>query len=231
MNLDNHLYLDLETIPSTDPALIERIRAEVQPPAQYKKPESIAAWMAENADAVVQERLHATGLDGLYGSICVAGFALGEDAPQLVTGEHESESELLRGFFDLIEIEAGQRADGAAVDLIVVGHNVEFDLRYLLHRAVRHRLQVPRALRRAFDPDKGRYQVRDTMKLWAGYSGRVKLKTLSHELLGEMAHDIDGKDVARVWVENPQAVADHCRDDIIRTRDVYRAIAHTLWLA
>lgn len=229
MNLDNILTIDLETLPPSDPALEARIRAEIAPPAQYKKPDSIAQWMAENADAVAAERLHALGLDGLYGSICVAGFAAGGGDPVMIYGRQDERS-LIEGYFNLIDIAAGNRADGASRDWIVVGHNVEFDLRYLLHRAVRFGLVVPRSLRKAFDPEKGRYQVRDTMKLWAGYGGRVKLKTLAHELIGENPTDIDGSEVAKVWATDPEKVVEHCAADIQRTRAIYVRLATTLGL-
>ena len=49
-----NIYLDIETIPSQDPALLAKFRGEVTAPATYKKPESIAEWLAENADRVAQ---------------------------------------------------------------------------------------------------------------------------------------------------------------------------------
>ena len=43
-------YFDIESIPATDPQVRADILAAIKPPATFKKPESIAAWMRENAE-------------------------------------------------------------------------------------------------------------------------------------------------------------------------------------
>lgn len=230
MDITDTLFLDVETVPPRTGAVLERVRAAIQPPAQYKKPESIAAWMAENADAAAAEQVSKLGLDGLYGELVVIGFAIGGGAPVIGQATNGDERALIQRFFEMVEEFATKRADGASNDLQIVGHNVEFDLRFILHRAVKHALAIPPSLRRAFHPEKGRYHTFDTMRMWAGWKGYVKLRDLDRELFGIEGEDIDGKDVAATWASDPQKVMDHCAMDIERTRRVFCALAVTLGL-
>ncbi len=74
----NTIYLDLETIPNQSPEYRAKVRESITAPAQYKKPESIAQWMAENADAAVDELIAKTSFDPARGHICTIGFAIGD---------------------------------------------------------------------------------------------------------------------------------------------------------
>lgn len=232
MTIENKIFLDIETLPPTMGDHFDRIKANVQAPGNYKKPESIAEWMAANGDAVAREQFQRLALDGLYGEVCVVGFAIGDGAPAHVSSHGIGEEALLRSIFADIDAQATSGPSPYPHALVVVGHNVaEFDLRFLLQRAVRYELRVPAALRAAFDPDKGRYNVIDTMKLWGGFKGYVKLKDLTRELCGDTMDDIDGADVARVWESDPALVARHCMEDVKRVRDVYKRFASVLGLS
>lgn len=227
----NKLFLDIETLPPQGGDHLSRIRSTIQPPGQYKKPESIAAWMAENADAVAAEEHAKLGLDGLYGQVCVIGFAI-NDQPVVTLDTRDypttHEEGLIAHAFDQIQC-ASIDNSGSSRFLSPVGHNIEFDLRFLMQRAVKYGITVPPCLRAAFDPDKGRYNTFDTMKAWSGYKGWAKLKDMSRELFGDEATDIDGADVHKVWATDPQKVVEHCRQDVERVRKLYNAMARTLW--
>lgn len=219
-----YIYLDIETLPSANPALIDRIRSGIKPPGQYKKPESIAEWMAANAESAVAEELGKTALDGLYGSVCVIGWAI-DDGPvhtDYIGGciETPDEGALIDFAFDQIDDASSDTVSHASMPLIVVGHNIEFDVRFLLQRCIRYGIRIPHAIRSAFDYT-SRPDYIDTMRVWAGFKGYVKLKELSHELLGDAGDDIDGSDVARVWAASPQTVAEHCRRDVERVRALH----------
>jgi len=221
MDLDRYCFIDLETVPPpTTHPILERIRADIAPPASYKKPESIATWMAENAENEAATKFSYLALNPLYGRIVVASYAIGEG--QIITFSGDDEADLLSSLFGHIDLsmQSLRRKDGEWGDLVLVGHNVEFDLRYLLVRAIKHALSVPTSLRRAFDPDKGRYQVLDTMKLYAGYGGRAKLKDVAAEMIGDKNDDLDGADVGTAWLtpEGRDQVITHCRRDVQRVR-------------
>lgn len=222
----NKLHIDIETTPPQGGDHLARIRATIQAPGQYKKAESIAAWMAENADAMAAEEHARLGLNGLYGELACVGFAINDDPVRVVSNKGDEEA-FLRGLFILIEQDATDL--GGVRMLSPVGHNIDFDLRFLMQRAVRHGVTVPVCLRAAFDPEKGRYNVFDTMKVWSGFKDWVKLKDLTRELLGDDGSDIDGSDVAKVWATDPAKVAEHCRRDVERVRTIYKRLAATLY--
>lgn len=227
----NKLFIDIETLPPSGGGHLERIRATIQAPGQYKKPESIAAWMAENADAMAAEEHARLGLNGLYGEVCVIGWAINDNPVRtfdLRDYQTTGEAGLIAHAFE--QIQAGS-VDGSASsrNLTAVGHNIDFDLRFLMQRAVRHGITVPVCLRAAFDPEKGRYNVFDTMKVWSGFKDWVKLKDLTRELLGDDGSDIDGGDVAKVWATDPAKVVEHCRRDVERVRTIYKRLAATLY--
>jgi 3'-5' exonuclease len=227
----NNLFLDIETLPPQGGQHYTRIRDAIKAPGQYKKAESIAEWMAANADSLAHEEFCKLGLDGLYGQVCVIGWAVNDrpvvtcDARSYSTTE---EAGLIEHAFS--EIQAAS-VDGSASSraLSPVGHNIEFDLRFLMQRAVRYGIVIPPCLRAAFDPDKGRYNTFDTMKAWSGFKGWAKLKDMSRELFGDECEDIDGADVAKVWATDPAKVVEHCRQDVERVRKLYKAMALTLW--
>ena len=41
------IHIDIETIPSQSPDVIQSFKDNVKPPATYSKPESIAKWLSE----------------------------------------------------------------------------------------------------------------------------------------------------------------------------------------
>ena len=49
------IFFDIETLQTNDESVIEELRSTIEPPAQYKKPESIDKWMAENAEDRLNE--------------------------------------------------------------------------------------------------------------------------------------------------------------------------------
>lgn len=224
----NKLFLDIETLPPSGGGHLERIRSTITPPGQYKKAESISAWMAENADALAAEEHGKLGLDGLYGQIACIGFAV-NDAPVRVISalEYTGELPMLFGSFGIIG-EASRDLGGERY-LSPVGHNIDFDLRFLMQRAVRHGVTVPQCLRAAFDPEKGRFHCFDTMRVWSGFKGFTKLKDLARELLGDDGSDIDGSEVAKTWALDPAKVVEHCRRDVERVRSLYQRMSTTLY--
>ena len=66
MRRDDLVVFDIETIPTQDPALIKHLVETANPPANYKKPESIAKWREENAADIVGK----TSFDGGRGHVC-----------------------------------------------------------------------------------------------------------------------------------------------------------------
>lgn len=223
-----HIYLDIETTPPEKAGIFERIKAEIRPPANYKKQETIEKWLAEEGEAAATEQFHKMALDGLYGQIVCIGFAMDDQPVTTITAIDCKESDLIMRAFDEIDALSLNPITGHNDILRVVGHNIEFDIRFLYQRAVRHGLALPHSLRAALNPVSGHRDQIDIMKLWAGYRGYVKLKDLAREILADDSTDIDGSEVARMWGTNPKAVVAHCMADVERVRMLHEKINKTL---
>lgn len=233
-----YLYIDLETIPSQRPDVLEEIRAgkqaeltaalaAIKPPGTHKKPETIAAWMAEEAPKIKQSLLDAfestvdaeyrkTSFDGAYGQICVIGWALDDEQAQTVYGSDEQT--ILKGF-------AHRLGNVNVFESSVVGHNVAaFDLRFLAQRHIVNGIKPHPAISRAASAKPWEVEkVFDTMVQWAGVGNRVKLDKLCKALgIKSPKGDIDG---SKVW-DYVQAgkldeVAAYCAKDVEATREVF----------
>ena len=85
------LFIDIETIHSTS-MTEEQARSLVKVPANYKKPESIDAYI----DAHWEETRDRTALDPHAGSILCVGLATEEGEPEVFLVEDRREGDMLR---------------------------------------------------------------------------------------------------------------------------------------
>ena len=58
----NHLFIDIETVPDQECPKFLGIPARIQPPANYKKPESIAKWWEDEAPWMIEQERQKLGL-------------------------------------------------------------------------------------------------------------------------------------------------------------------------
>ena len=211
-----NIFLDIETIPSQSPDLLAKFRAEVTAPASYKKPESIAEWLAENADRVAQEQMDKTGLDPAYGHICTIGWAVDDGEVQTMHAETvENERATIAAFFTALPSDTWAKPR-------FIGHYITgFDLRFILCRAVVLGVKIPPAIPR--DPKPWGNDTFDTMTAWAGSRGTIGLDRLCGALGIDGKGDVDGSMVEQMWRESRHAeIAAYCAADVERTRAVYR---------
>jgi predicted PolB exonuclease-like 3'-5' exonuclease len=213
-----HLYLDIETIPTSDPLIIERVAANVSPPASMKKADTIAAWEAEKKPEAVAEAVSKTGLNGAYGQVAFIGFALDDDPVNCWSWplSHEGERHLLASFSDaLSNIPLGRIPT-------VVGHNIaNFDLRFLWQRAMVLGICMPSWLPR--EPKPWGNDVFDTMTKWAGARDYIKMDELCFALGIEGKGDVDGSMVGELFAAGEyQKIADYCVDDVEKVRRIHK---------
>lgn len=209
------IYLDIETIPSQDAGLLAKFRAEVTPPSTFKKPESIAEWMAENADTVAKERMAKTSFDPAYGHICAIGHAQNDKPVQMeYAARVDQEKTIIQDFFATIQSETW-------VAPMFIGHNVSFDIRFLLCRAVVLGVRIPVRFPRDPKPwDKG---VFDTMTAWAGARGTISMDNLAKAFGMDGKGDFDGSMVADAWLRgDDDTICKYCIADVERTREIHR---------
>lgn len=213
-----YLYLDIETIPSQSAAVHAKIAEGITPPGNISKAETIAAWEAEKKPAAVKEAIAKTALDGSVGHICCIGWAWGDDAPlSMELDEDVSEAELLEEFIQTI--------DGATIGNripTIVGHNVvNFDIRFLWQRAIVLGVRMPNWFPR--DPKPWGIETFDTMAAFAGARNMIGMDRLCSALGLEGKGEIDGSMIGDLWVAGEyQKIAEYCRDDVIRTREIHR---------
>ena len=208
------VYLDLETIPCQDPAFRDEARKAIKAPAQYKKADSIAQWMAENAETATDESVAKTSFDPAHGHICTIGFAIGDGVSESFHATSvEGEKWAIESFY----------AKLPEMGLVrIIGHNVaSFDLRFLLCRSIVLGVPIPKAITRDIKP--WSEFVFDTMTAWAGHGNRISLDRLAKALGLGGKGDFDGSMVAGAWLAGGHdKIAQYCRDDIDLTRAIHK---------
>jgi len=226
------LYIDIETIPTTRDDVLERLRRQASADAmvapvpgsirKLKTPELRKTreqeWrgsLKEGAADTAEEAIHRTALDGGYGELACICWAFDDgEIHDAVRGRDGGEVMLLHKFF------ADLRGTMHAIKW--VGHNVEFDLRFLHHRSIINGVRSPQHIPANDAPWKGTYY--DTMREWSGLRGTVKLTVLCDMLGIDISEDdIDGSEVWQAWQQGRIVdIVDHCRADVERVREIYR---------
>lgn len=216
------LYLDFETIPTSNPAVIADITANIKPPGTIKKAETIAAWEANDKPAAIVEAIAKTSFDGTYGSICSVAYAF-DDGP-VVSDCSADEEGLITGLYDAIR--KGAKLGG---DLTVIGHNVVgFDLKFLWKRT------VILGIRPAVMPFKAKpwdsAAAFDTMVQWdSDPTKRISLDALCRALgIPSPKGELDGSQIAAAFAAGRYAdIAKYNAGDVEAVRRVYRRMTFT----
>lgn len=206
-----YLYIDIETIPDQTPGSLEKILATVQPPGNYKKSESIAKWREESAPAIAEEKWLKTALNGASGEIISIAWAIDDGEINCLHRELGFlEVNLLERFFEAAFPEPVRQPTW-------IGHNLEWDLRFLWHRCV-----VNDVLKGCMLPVQSRERTYCTMREWAGYRDTISLDNLAQAL------GIEGKiaNGSQVWEMVKAGLYDELRsynkDDVRVTREIHR---------
>jgi len=209
-----NIALDIETIPCQDPAYREAVRHNLKPPGNIKKADSIAAWLAENADAAIDEAVAKTSFDPAHGHICCIGYAKDDgDVVALSAKTVADEAVILKAFFD----------DMPPMGLVrIIGHNVSaFDLRFILCRAIVLGIKIPTAIPR--NPKPWDDTVFDTMTTWAGVRGTIGQDRLAKALGMDGKGDFDGSMVAKAWADGEhERISRYCMDDVETVRAIHK---------
>lgn len=209
-----NVFLDIETIPNQSPEYRAKVRENIKPPAAIKKPESIMAWLEENADAATDEAISKTSFDPAHGHICCIGWAIDDGEVTCASAETvDQEALILTGFFEDIIPKHGLAR--------FIGHNVSgFDLRFLINRAIVLGVTIPKIIPRDIKP--WSQDIFDTMVAWAGARGTIGQDRLC-EALGLPCKDgFDGSMVAEAWANGEHdRIAEYCRADVETVRSIY----------
>ena len=213
------IFLDIETIPSQSPEYRAMVRENIKAPAQYKKPDSIAAWLAENAETATDEAIAKTSFAPAAGHVVCIGWAICDSDPHYYDARNVAdEAGCLEGFFHNIT---------EACDMNIarwIGHYISgFDLRFLLNRAIVLGVKLPPAVILPRDIKPWSDQVFDTMVAWSGPKDRISQDNLAKALGLAGKGDFDGSMVAEAWAKGEHArIAAYCLSDVATVREIYR---------
>ena len=212
-----NIFLDIETLPTNNAVVLERIRNSITAPGQYKKPESIAAWLTENLETETAAQAAKTSLDGTWGRVACIGWAI-DDGPVMAIQNDDERVVLTEWASDLkAQIKSRYGHDSSwQYCLNWIGHNVQdFDLRFLWQRT--RVLNVDLGFRLPLE----RYSknVYDTMKEWSGFGKYVKQTDLELAFGIARADEITGADVA---TSTSLQIWKHCREDVRCLREIYQ---------
>lgn len=214
--LENMLFLDIETVPQT--YFYDDLTPETRTLFEAKNRMKINE---EKTGSQVYQDLG--GIQSEFGKIVCISVGMVKNS---VTGRtirvksfaHEDEFTLLNQFKRLL--------DDHYRNGILCGHNAkEFDFPYLCRRMLIHGIALPQALDIA---GKKPWEIRhlDTMELWkfGDYKAFTSLALLCHVFgVPTPKDDITGADVARVYYEDQdlQRIAVYCEKDVIALIQVF----------
>jgi len=213
------IFIDIETIPNQSPEYRAMVRAEIKPPANLKKQESIDAWYAENAESATDESVAKTSFDPAAGHIACIGWAIGDgEVFSLSNVKLDDEADNLTRFFDDVVKACGMNPAQW------IGHYISgFDLRFLINRAIILGVELPSKLVLPRDIKPWGGQVFDTMTAWAGTKDKISQDRLAKALGLAGKGDFDGSMVAAAWLAGEhEKIAAYCRSDVETVRAIYR---------
>jgi 3'-5' exonuclease len=227
------LVLDIETVPTSNPELIDSFRQNLAPPANYKKPESIAEWHRTHGGEALQEKINATALKGTQGDVIAVGwqtFTLLDG----VTGPDRNVNVIVRwpeqspgAFLDLVfaGIRAATPGQGERSPYVIAGHNlVSFDLPFLWQQALRYETKWPEVL--PILPPPHEHRVLDTMLGIVGYRNTISLRETARALGIPWEENILSGDVPTAWLRGEDSdVIKHLTNDVTVTAQVAHRIA------
>lgn len=227
------IYIDCETAPSQIMGAREAARAGVKPPANFKKPESIAAWWAEEGEAAVERAYRAQALDASQGELVAISWATDDTEPQTaIRGPGEDERLVLVRFFaaiqTLLEGAAVPGPDGQSIwqpDPYFIAHNAPFDLGFIWRRSIVLGIRPPWKL-----PSPAAREGRDygdTMRLWAGHRDTISLDRLC-QALGIPSPKADGMDGGAVldgWMAGElDRIVRYNQADVLAVRAIWQRL-------
>lgn len=247
--MNQHVYLDIETIPCQKPGAFEAIVAKfaeqaeqevaaLKPPGSLKKQETIDAWIQNDmpikAAAIRQEAIseaerefRAQSFDGGAGQIAVVSVAIDDRAPVVFCEEDYASEDAERKILEELYAFLGMVYDeGKGVPLCFVGHNiVGFDLRFMFQRSVVLGVQPHPAIPFKAKPWEDN-KVFDTMIGWTcDIRGKASMNKVCEALGIQGKGDIDG---SQVWdyvrSGKIKEVAKYCAGDVERTRAIHKRL-------
>lgn len=204
-------YTDCETIPDQSEGALERAKESVKVPANYKNPDTIAAYIEENA----QEAWERTALDGWKGHVaCIVA-----NDREYEIRDVNDEKFMLQSFFSSL------------TETTFVGHNIiGFDIPFLTKRALVLGVKLPpeHIWPRSLKPWDNK--VFDTMTQLGNGKEFISLDNLARNLGLKGKGNTTGKQVHYMWKNGlHDEIAEYCADDCRIVREIHERFLACNW--
>ncbi|GGK31062.1 3'-5' exonuclease [Yeosuana aromativorans] len=216
LNLENILFLDIETVPETPSFsdLDETKQALWEHKSQYQRKD----------DETAEEFYERAGIWAEFGKIIcisVGYFVFRGDLRQFrVTSFHGDETKILKDFKNLLISHFSKNKH-----LLCAHNGKEFDFPYIARRMIINRIEIPYKLN-LFGKKPWEVPHLDTLELWkfGDYKTYTSLKLLTNVLgIPSPKDDIDGSDVYRVYYEDQEIdrIIKYCEKDTIAVAQIF----------
>ena len=211
MNIENILFLDIETVPQS--YNWENVSKEMQDlyeaKTQYQRKDEFTA----------EEFYHKAGIWAEFGKIiCISvGYFVNRKEKQqlrITSFSGDNEKEILQHFKGLLDSHFNKK------NQVLCAHNgKEFDFPYIARRMIINQIELPQKLN-LFGKKPWEVPHLDTLDLWkfGDYKHYTSLKLLTHILgVPSPKQDIDGSEVANVYYneKNLPRIVEYCERDTI----------------
>ncbi|MGX7667784.1 3'-5' exonuclease [Flavobacterium pedocola] len=216
INLDNILFLDIETVPETeDYKTLDPVKQELFAlKTQYQRKE-------EHTPEEFYERAGIWAEFGKIICISVGYFTLKSDIRHFrVTSFFGEETKILKDFSNLLNNHFSQPQH------LLCGHNAkEFDFPFIARRMLIHGLPIPPKLN-LFGKKPWEVPHLDTMELWkfGDFKTFTSLKLLTNVLgIPSPKDDIDGSEVGKVFYmdKDIDRIITYCEKDVIAVAQIF----------
>jgi uncharacterized protein YprB with RNaseH-like and TPR domain len=216
LNLENILFLDIETVPETRQfSDLDNTKQDLwEAKSQYQRKE----------DTTAEEFYERAGIWAEFGKIiCISvGYFnfQGDDRTFRVTSFFGDEIKILKDFKNLLINHFSQ-----AKHLLCAHNGKEFDFPYIARRMIINSIEIPYKLN-LFGKKPWEVPHLDTLELWkfGDYKTYTSLKLLSNVLgIPSPKDDIDGSEVYRVYYEenNLDRIIAYCEKDTIAVAQIF----------
>lgn len=216
INLNNILFLDIETVPETEnyQQLDDEMQVLYEQKTQYQRKDEVSA----------EEFYERAGIWAEFGKIvCISvGFFVikGDIRNFRVTSFFGEEVKLLKDFNNLLNNHFNQPQH------LLCGHNAkEFDIPFLARRMIINNIPIPDKLN-LFGKKPWEIPHLDTLELWkfGDYKHFTSLKLMCKVLgIPSPKGDIDGSQVAQVFYQEKDIdrIVTYCEKDTIAVAQIF----------
>jgi len=225
-----NFYFDIETIQTQRQDFIDDFAVTITPPANIKKAETLKAWEEDKKPALIEKAVSESVFDGGMGEIIAFSCAVDDGKIYNAYRTNEStEYDLLEAINEIFKVMFFSKHGNydSQQQATWIGHYITgFDLRFLWKRFVINRIKP--AVKIPYGAKPWDKEVYDTCIEWKGTSGKDKssMDFVCKALNIEGKNGMDGSQVYDYWKEGRyKEISEYCDSDVIRTREIYKAIS------